>query len=39
MDATLDIIAKEGCSSLLDEVFIDLEVELFFPLEKTQSVL
>lgn len=31
MDATLDIIAKEGCSSLLDEVFIDLEVELFFP--------
>uniref|UniRef100_A0A674HH54 Exocyst complex component 3 n=1 Tax=Taeniopygia guttata TaxID=59729 RepID=A0A674HH54_TAEGU len=25
MDATLDIIAKEGCSSLLDEVFMDLE--------------
>uniref|UniRef100_A0A8C3BDD3 Exocyst complex component 3 n=1 Tax=Cairina moschata TaxID=8855 RepID=A0A8C3BDD3_CAIMO len=25
MDAILDIIAKEGCSSLLDEVFMDLE--------------
>ncbi|KAM6281493.1 exocyst complex component 3 isoform 2-T2 [Porphyrio hochstetteri] len=25
MDATLDVIAKEGCSSLLDEVFMDLE--------------
>lgn len=30
MDATLDIIAKEGCSSLLDEVFMDLEVRDFF---------
>lgn len=30
MDATLDIIAKEGCSSLLDEVFMDLEVRTFF---------
>lgn len=42
MDATLDIIAKEGCSSLLDEVFMDLEVrtyllknpEVFFIKEK-----
>ncbi|XP_067425911.1 exocyst complex component 3 isoform X2 [Emydura macquarii macquarii] len=25
MDVILDIIAKEGCSSLLDEVFMDLE--------------
>ncbi|NXJ08004.1 EXOC3 protein, partial [Odontophorus gujanensis] len=28
MDAILDIIAKEGCSSLLDEVFMDLEPHL-----------
>uniref|UniRef100_U3IRB3 Exocyst complex component 3 n=1 Tax=Anas platyrhynchos platyrhynchos TaxID=8840 RepID=U3IRB3_ANAPP len=28
MDAILDIIAKEGCSSLLDEVFMDLETHL-----------
>ena len=26
MDGILDIIAKEGCSSLLEEVFLDLEV-------------
>lgn len=37
MDATLDIIAKEGCSSLLDEVFMDLEVRTFF-LKKTEVV-
>lgn len=30
MDVILDIIAKEGCSSLLDEVFMDLEVGTFF---------
>lgn len=28
MDGTLDAIAKEGCSSLLEEVFLDLEVGL-----------
>lgn len=26
MDGILDAIAKEGCSSLLEEVFLDLEV-------------
>jgi len=36
MDATLDIIAKEGCFSLLDEVFMDLEVRVFF-LKKNRS--
>lgn len=38
MDATLDIIAKEGCSSLLDEVFMDLEVRIFF-LKKPRSMI
>ncbi|XP_069075563.1 exocyst complex component 3 [Pleurodeles waltl] len=28
MDATLDAIAKDGCSSLLEEVFMDLEQHL-----------
>nr|XP_020030380.1 exocyst complex component 3 isoform X2 [Castor canadensis] len=28
MDGTLDAIAKEGCSSLLEEVFLDLEQHL-----------
>lgn len=37
MDAILDIIAKEGCSSLLDEVFMDLEVGTFFPQKKQQK--
>lgn len=26
MDGVLDAIAREGCSSLLEEVFLDLEV-------------
>lgn len=26
MDGILDAIAKEGCGSLLEEVFLDLEV-------------
>lgn len=42
MDAILDIIAKEGCSSLLDEVFMDLEVGTFFLKQnktKTQKAL
>lgn len=38
MDATLDIIAKEGCSSLLDEVFMDLEVRTCF-LKKPRSII
>lgn len=28
MDGILDAIAKEGCSSLLEEVFLDLEVSV-----------
>ena len=42
MDAILDIIAKEGCSSLLDEVFMDLDVGTFFLKQnktKTQKAL
>lgn len=31
MDGILDAIAKEGCSSLLEEVFLDLEVSLALP--------
>lgn len=38
MDATLDVIAKEGCSSLLDEVFMDLEVSTFF-LKNPRSII
>lgn len=30
IDAVLDDVAKEGCSSLLDEVFMDLEVKFYF---------
>lgn len=37
MDAILDIIAKEGCSSLLDEVFMDLEVGTFFLKNKSTT--
>lgn len=37
MDAILDIIAKEGCSSLLDEVFMDLEVGTFFLKNKSKT--
>ena len=33
MDGILDAIAKEGCSSLLEEVFLDLEVSLALPLQ------
>lgn len=31
MDGVLDAIAKEGCSSLLEEVFLDLEVGALSP--------
>lgn len=31
MDGILDTIAKEGCGSLLEEVFLDLEVSRLFP--------
>lgn len=31
MDGVLDAIAKEGCSSLLEEVFLDLEVSALSP--------
>lgn len=30
IDAVLDDVAKEGCASLLDEVFMDLEVKFYF---------
>lgn len=35
MDGILDAIAKEGCSSLLEEVFLDLEVSLAPPPSST----
>lgn len=31
MDGVLDAIAKEGCGSLLEEVFLDLEVGALSP--------
>lgn len=43
MDGILDAIAREGCSSLLEEVFLDLEVGagallLYFQAENSVSI-